>query len=177
MIRISHKAAVFAIIFAIQIESRANGQTTDQSRLINVESIGRTVTLVGRLGKPLGTKATIEGTWSFPTEIVKDFSARFTVTRVDGKRLERPVEFNVAQLTVMTRNHQNALPAYEQQRSLAGQEWSMIAYETGYIGLIPDEYNDRRSPVFPVVGRPYFTKAFTSKLVAVVTSIDGRTMP
>jgi hypothetical protein len=71
------------VTFASQYESA--GQTKKKPIAINVEDIGDSVILIGRLGKPLGTKMKMRGLWSMPEAVQKDNSPRFTVTHIDGK--------------------------------------------------------------------------------------------
>jgi len=171
MIRASILLLIGALftVFIIAVEPKPVQVKT----AIQVTDIGNSVTLIGRLGVPLGHKMTLQGVWSYPRTTVKDFSPRFTILTVNGKPLNQPVVLNIAQIRVMTHDHLDALPERANWRGLEGQRWSMMAYETGHIGLVPDEYNET-SPVFPVVGLPYYTRPFTSELIAVVTHINER---
>jgi hypothetical protein len=60
--------------------------------------IGTRVQIIGRLGYPLGELVTIHGAWirprGLPNQPVKDDTPYFSVTSVNGKRLEKPVIFN-----------------------------------------------------------------------------------
>ena len=161
------------VVAAFGSNSSIRGQTKTAPREVNVSEIGRSVILVGRLGKPLGQKMKIRGRWAKPNAQAKDYSPRFTVIELDGGKLDPPVEFNIAQITALTEEHKQALPDRERYGLLDGQTWEMVAYETGRIGLIPDEAHEN-APVFPIVGRPYYTSPFTSELVAVVTNSDAR---
>ena len=119
----------------------------------------------------------MSGNWHFPASPdVKDGSIRFSVTTVNGKKLANPIEFNHEQLHFTDREHRNVIPEYKAQRKLDGQTWTLIAYETGSIEIIPDEYGDE-SPVFPVVGLPYYTRPFTSQLIGVVQRKDAGDAP
>lgn len=152
---------VLLVAFASQYESI--GQTKDKPLTINVDDIGKSVTLIGRLGKPLGTRMEIRGRWSTPEFPVKDDSPRFTVTHIDGKKIDKPVEFNIGQIEAKIRdkaaNPQDAIPNYKEWDSLEGQEWTMTAYETGYFS-----WDDGTNQV------AYYTRPFTSMIEAVVTS-------
>jgi hypothetical protein len=157
------------------LRSQASGEERAPQQQISVEEIGKSVVLVGRLGVPLGEKMEISGYWHFPAKPnAKDSSIRFTVTIVNGKKLAQPVEFNHGQLDFSNREHRNVIPDFKAHRELDGQTWTLIAYETGSIQITPDEYRDK-SPVFPVVGMPYYTRPFTSQLVGVVKRKQGRT--
>jgi hypothetical protein len=170
-----HTALVSCVVLGSTWKSAAVlvAQEAPAKRAISVDEIGRSVELIGRLGKPLGTKMEIRGRWLLPTDDMagaKDSAPRLTVTEVDGKALARPVEFHIAQVRAMTAEHADALPTYEQRERLGGQEWSMIAYEKGYLAVGPDEYLDKRR-VFPAVAEPYYHGTpFVSQLVAVVAA-------
>jgi hypothetical protein len=60
--------------------------------------IGTRVQIIGCLGYPLGELVTIQGSWirprGLPNQPVKDDSPYFSVTSVNGKRLETPVRFD-----------------------------------------------------------------------------------
>ncbi|MCC7339011.1 MAG: hypothetical protein IT422_28275 [Pirellulaceae bacterium] len=142
---------------------------------VSVEDVGTRLILIGRLGKPLGEEFEIRGHWHFPpTPYVKDYSLRFTVDSIDGKLIDKPIEFNYAQLRFLDREHHDVIPAYAEHAKLDGECWTLIGYETGHIQIQPDEYGDP-APVFPVVGMPYFTRPFTSQIVAVLKSKTGQT--
>lgn len=152
------------------------GQANSGASKVSVDDLGRSVTLVGRLGVPLGVTMEIRGRWSMPAKTVKDYSPRFTVTNVDGRELRRPVEFNIDQITVGTPDHKDALPDWRRWNKLDGREWSLVAYETGYIEMSPDEYGEKQ-PVFPIVAGPYYAEPFTSKIIAAMHTNHGRTRP
>jgi hypothetical protein len=132
---------------------------------ISVDEIGKNLILIGRLKKPLGTLMTIRGKWSYPDTNVKDYSLRFTVTQVDGEMLKEPLEFNVRQLTVVTKVGSPAIPPYERHKELVGVEWTLRAYETGFlnIGCLEAYWNN------PALrGRPYYFRTFTSEINGVL---------
>ena len=60
--------------------------------------IGTRVQIIGRLGYPLGELVTIQGSWirprGLPNQPPKDDTPYFSVTSVNGKRLETPVRFD-----------------------------------------------------------------------------------
>ena len=133
-------------------------------KLISVDSVSTTHVLVGRLGKPLGEAMRLSGKWHYPQPQEKDYSLRFTITSIDGNTLDKPIEFNIAQLNVSSKNGKSLIPALEHQKQLEGKTWSFTAYETGRVQIFPNE-RDSKNPVFPVVGRPYYTKPFTSEII------------
>lgn len=131
---------------------------------VSVDEIDKSLVLIGRLRKPLGTLMTVRGKWSYPEEPAKDSSLRFTVSHLDGKELGKPVEFNVRQLDVVTKKGSKAIPSYDGHPRLAGKEWTLRAYETGSIEMIPEEYF-KETPPHAV---PYYFDTFTSKLTGVL---------
>ncbi len=62
-----------------------------------VSDIGKRVQIIGRLGYPLGELVTIRGAWirprGLPNQPLKDDTPYFSVTSVNGRRLETPVIF------------------------------------------------------------------------------------
>jgi hypothetical protein len=132
---------------------------------ISVDEIGKNLILIGRLKKPLGTLMTIRGKWSYPDTNVKDYSLRFTVTHIDDQKLADPVEFNVAQLKVVTKSDSNAIPPYKRHKELVGVEWTLRAYETGRLHIMSEQsYLNDPSPS----AVPYYYKTFTSEINGVL---------
>ncbi len=172
MFRLILTTAVLLSIGVCAVIPLAHAQMSEAKIKIQVENIGRSVVLIGRLRKPLGEKMTVRGRWALPSGVPKDNSPRFTVFEVNGKALAQPVEFNIEQLTAYTTEHRDALPDYDHRKSLDRQVWSMFAYETGRVAFKPNEELEK-FPVFPVEQAAYYASAFTSELVAVVTSFHG----
>ena len=163
-------ATIFAVslatMFSVRLLYAQNGRAVQKYAPIHVsvDEVDKHLLLVGRLKKPLGTLMTITGKWSYPKGTVKDYSLRFTVDLVDGRKLDRPVEFNVAQLRVLTKNRDSAIPPYERHRELVGKEWTIRGFETGSIELIPEDYFNE-TPPYAV---PYYFRPFTSKITGVL---------
>jgi hypothetical protein len=155
-------------IFAYSLIARpvSSEPTRGEKMDIHVDEIGKTVTLIGRLGVPLGQECRIRGKWSIPTGPVKDDSPRFTVLELDGKQLQRPLEFALGQMNVMNAEHKSVLPGYKTWNALDGQEWKLIAYEQGRVRINNDFPGGRRG----LMAMPYYIRPFTSELTAVVTS-------
>lgn len=133
---------------------------------INVDDIGVKATLIGRLGKPLGTMVTVKGKWSYPDGRVKDYSLRFAVSHVNDEKLDEPVEFNIAQVIIKDRRGRNMIPNGEVRKQLDGRTWTLKAFETGRIHITPPEY-------YTAIGlgpsqTPYWASAFTSEVIGVL---------
>ncbi len=159
LLLLSTTCIVASCFFAYYDESPQSKKPTQE---VQVVDIGGSVKLIGRLGKPLGSEIAVQGRWSLPKGIAKDWSPRFTVTRVDGKLLDKEVEFNVAVVKVLEKDlYTSAIPSQENRNTLNGKEWTLTAYETGRIGIVP------QTGSFPDVAMPYYTEAFTSELVGV----------
>ncbi|HUY90676.1 MAG TPA: hypothetical protein VMV10_18215 [Pirellulales bacterium] len=135
---------------------------------ISVEEIGKTADLIGRLGKPLGTWVTVKGKWALPKKVVKDFSLRFTVTHVNGAKLEKAVEFHVTQIMAVDRRGKSIMPKPENRRKLDGQTWTLNAYETGEFHITPPEYYRAVGIVPGSMQEPYYFDTFTSKIDGVL---------
>ena len=171
--RLAHQILMLGMITCVCI-GIGHAENTGTHR-VSVEDVGTRLILIGRLGKPLGEKFEIRGYWHFPSNIhVKDYSLRFTVTFIDGKSIEKPIEFNYAQLRFMDSEHNDVIPPRAEHAKLDGEQWTLIAYETGQIRIRPNEDGDP-SPVFSVGTAPYFARAFTSQIVAVVKTKTRRT--
>lgn len=99
-----------------------------QSSRVNVCDLGRNVKLIGILGEPLGTAVKIKGKWHLPREPEKDSNIQFSVLSIDDRKLDMPLVFYLRQLQI-TEDGIHELPLRNME--LNGQEWTMIAYETG----------------------------------------------
>lgn len=157
-------AIVVAVVGRSSFTASALGAEKARPVEVSVDEIDKGLVLIGRLGKPLGTLMTVKGKWSYPEEPVKDGSLRFTVSHVDGKELGKPVELNVKQLDVVTKKGSKAIPSYDGHARLAGKEWTLRAYETGSIEIMPEGYFNET----PAFARPYYFRDFTSKLTGVL---------
>ncbi|WP_339683990.1 hypothetical protein [Gimesia maris] len=150
-------------------------QTSDKACQIDVSKIGSSVTLIGRLGKPLAMVMQIKGTWV--ADKVKGEPPRFSITQVDGVKLDKPIVLHKGQLHVTTKKlpisagkeYFDAYLDYERPSSLIGEEWTMRAYETGHIDLTPNESKDKK-PVWPVTNKHPWSRAFTSEIIAGLIS-------
>lgn len=159
--RITACLAFFAILLVVKIMP-TQSQEKDKPLSINVEDIGTKVTLIGRLGEPLGKMMNLQGTWKYPEGDVKDSSLRFTVNLVNGHKLAKAVEFNIAQISARSGDGKDAIPVYERRGSLNGVTWNLRAYETGFLRVTPNE--DRTGRFAPVPAIPYWYRPFTSQL-------------
>lgn len=178
MTRPSFSATAFVTTLAVLLAFSARpiwSQAGKEKLRINVDDIGKKVVLIGRLGEPLGTWVTLKGTWELPKlELVKDYSLRFMVTRINDRELSTPIEFNIAQIEARFKNGKDALPAHEHQKTLDGVTWTLRAYETGYllVAPMPEVVNPGgRIPPAPQV--PYYSRPFTSSLHATVQVAPG----
>lgn len=99
--------------------------------------------VIGRLGIPLKTMATIRGVWKDP-HVDKEAHLRFYVTQVDGNALKDPVEFKRTQVEVDSppvddeRAEDPGVPAPK-----AGHLWEFRGFETGAFHRRPEEFGER----------------------------------
>ncbi len=153
------------------------GDGKEPPQQVSVMEIGRSVTLMGQLGKPLGHSMEISGRWFNPDvefeRVNKDNSARFRIESVDGKKLKEPIDYSIWQFRYMQTidDERWEIKDLDRDSKLPGQVWTMIAYETGLFTL--DSRSEKDSP-FPQVGMPYYYKPFTSELGACVRTINGQ---
>ncbi|QDT89994.1 hypothetical protein [Gimesia algae] len=157
-------------------------QASEKACQIDASKIGSSVTLIGRLGKPLATVMQIKGTWV--ADKVEGEPPLFSITNVDGVKLDKPIVLHKGQLHVTTKKlpisagkeYFDAYLDYQRPSSLIGEEWTMRAYETGYIDLTPNESKDKK-PVWPVTNKPPWSRAFTSNIYASLISKKRKVKP
>ena len=137
---------------------------TSKVAAVRATDLVQTVKVIGRLGRPLGTMLTVQGTWHYPDDRVKDYSLRFTITHIDSRPLKSPIELNVAQVRAFTRDRNNAIPGYEHHRALAGVSWTLRAFETGRFNLEPAEFWKATG----MGATAYYADTFESELVGIV---------
>ncbi|MCH9654314.1 MAG: hypothetical protein K0U86_18695 [Planctomycetes bacterium] len=150
-------------------------QAADKAFQIDASKIGSSVTLIGRLGKPLARTMQIKGTWV--ADKVKGAPPRLSITQVDGVKLDQPVVFYKGQIHATTKRlpiavgkeYFDAYADYQKPASLIGEQWTMRAYETGFIGLTPNESKEKK-PVWPVTNKPPWSRLFTSNIIARLIS-------
>lgn len=163
-------ATIAVVMSAAAAFSPILGEDQSPPASVSVDDIGRKVTLVGRLGQPLGTMMTIQGHWAYPDASkgpAKDNSIRFTVSHVNGKPLSELVEFDVAQVRAVSAEGDSAIPEQADHRdSLGGVSWTLRGFETGRFDRIPDGYWKELGTGWPAL--PYYVRTFTSELVGVV---------
>lgn len=157
-------AGCVAIAAISALQQRSPADQTPPPMQASVDDIGKNLILVGRLQKPLGTMMTVRGRWRIPDGVPKDASPRFTVSHVEGKRLDQPIEFHIAQLSVFTKRGASAIPPHDRQSDLDGVEWTLWAYEIGSVELYPEDFW-KAVPPMPEPG--FLAPPFSSKLVGL----------
>lgn len=162
------------MLIAALCAAPASSQSSESTTAVKVTDIGADVTLIGRLGKPLGRMLTVTGTWGFPDQSkgpTKDYSLRFSVSHVDGRRLPRPVTLRVGAVHVSDHNGADLIPDRDEHATLDGKRWTLRVYETGRFTVVPEEYWEVRG--YPaMVPEP----AFASEIVGYrVANPKGRT--
>lgn len=92
--------------------------------------------VIGRLGVPLMTTVTIRGTWHRPAPLSKDYSPRFHIEEVDGKKLDEPVRFHQGVVSVSRDYREQSQGKALKPRD--GETWELIARESGHFHFEPD---------------------------------------
>lgn len=92
---------------------------------IRADEIGRSVSVLGKLGSPLRSVVSVSGIWVELTEgpAKPGSSLWFRVVEVGGKRLDKPIEFRGLDLEVLDKDGKAMEPA-------KGEQWELRAYET-----------------------------------------------
>jgi hypothetical protein len=139
----------------------AGAERAHVTKISTVDLEKEDVVVIGRLGIPLTTMATLRGTWHHPDEriAVRDDRLWFHVTHVDGEKLERPVEFHRALV-----HFANLSGGSDDEEPSDGDSWEVRAYESGGFRTIPSGYY--REISLPVPPTAVWQKRF-------VTAIDG----
>jgi hypothetical protein len=111
------------------------GEDQKPQSTIRAEDIGLTVKVLGRLGCPLHEVMAVRGTWvESEADVSKPGTTLwFRVSQVNGKQLDRPVEFSQYDITVAEKLEVEAIPA-------KGEQWELRAYETWPVRDHPPEY-------------------------------------
>lgn len=143
------KASVFLTVLAASLalfalpDSASSGDGDATVRSVDVRDIGTGVELIGRLGYPLGTFVTVDGTWRFPDQskgATKDYSLRFIIHRVNDKPLATPVPIDIDRVSVTDQRGSSFIPPHKDHAKLDGVSWKLRAYETGRFTVVPKEY-------------------------------------
>lgn len=138
---------------------------------VPVSAIGSSVSLVGRLGQPLGKMITIQGVWKMDAPVSKDGAINFHVFQVNGNRLEEPVVFHRYHCTLLNKDGSETGPTYESQQQFDGWQCTLRAYETGGIEGSPLEFYKETGGGVPQT--MYDGRRFVSKIVGVVKSVKA----
>jgi hypothetical protein len=104
---------------------RLAGDEPKPPTTIRADEVGRSVSVLGKLGFPLRSVVSVSGIWVELTEgpSKPGSSLWFRVVEVSGKQLDKPVEFRGLDLEVLGKNGKAVEPA-------KGEQWELRAYET-----------------------------------------------
>ena len=161
------KPSIVTIVGLIAPMSVAFAQEPSQTPALNAKAAVSAVAasdlvtripVIGSLGIPLWQKATIRGKWVDPGPLVKDSAFTFYVSSVNGKKLEKPVEFRrvrpvwehgkagvrdgVDWTWIASVSGSVAAP-----KPSAGQELELVVIETGQLVGWPDDVFNEVGPV------------------------------
>jgi hypothetical protein len=138
------------LVVAVLLASHVIADEPPSSTRVSVDDLDRSIVLVGRLGHPLGTMLTLDGTWGYPDQSrgpTKDYSLEFTIHTVNGKRLAQTLTLKTGAVHVIDKSGASLIPPHKQHKELDGVSWSLRAYETGRYTVMPDEYWQYRGPI------------------------------
>ena len=123
----AYYVAIFLAVWGSQIDiGHAQGSNT----IVNAADIGRTVTVIGRLGLPMGTVTTIKAVVVDGSETgskADQSSYLLKVSSVGGKELTNPVVIHFWDRTDMIKNCDEG----ETRRNVPGRSLCLLAYEDG----------------------------------------------
>lgn len=164
-------------ICASQFAFRPTSADERRKVVVSVADVDQTVTLMGRLGQPLGTMMEVRGTWKYPPVkkspegkllATKDTSLRFVVSHVNGKPLNPPLDIH--RLEARTREGVDAVALEQKKGALVGDTWTMRGYETGNYSGVPEEY--WKESGIGSVALPVWTQPFDTEFVGIVTQAE-----
>jgi hypothetical protein len=165
-----HITIVVAVLMMVVGLRNTNAEDKSPPTDVCVDEIGKGVRLIGRLGAPLEQMITVEGSWSYPPGNPKEGSLIFSASSVDGKALEKPVQF-YAGLVDVVQQGKKVTPN-------GGEKWTLRGFETGqyhYQGKTPAEYyRESGKPAPETMQAAVWMRPFTSNLVGVLRSRSGR---
>tara|TARA_R110002111_G_scaffold221574_1_gene283811 strand:+ start:1149 stop:1640 length:492 start_codon:yes stop_codon:yes gene_type:complete len=159
------------IVIGLLPASSTGEEPATSVQRVSVEDVHRSVVLIGRLGHPLGTMVTVEGTWGYPDQTkgpTKDYSLQFTIHTVNEKRLARTLTLKTGAVHVIDQHGADLVPPHKRHAELDGVSWSLRAYETGRHTVEPDEYWRYRGPI-AMIPQP----AFASSIVGFIANKSG----
>lgn len=171
-------AAVATLAICVsQFAFRLTSADEPRKVVVSVADIDRTVTLIGRLGQPLGTMMEVRGTWKYPPAqkspdgkllSKKDDSLRFVVSQVNGKSLDPPLELH--RVRARTRDGVDAIALEKKKGALVGDTWTMRGYETGRYTTVPEDYW-KESGIGPVA-TAVWQQPFQTEFVGIVNQAE-----
>jgi hypothetical protein len=122
--RIKFAALATSLVVAAGLARGLAGSDEKPMLTVRAEEIGRSVTVLGRLGPSLGSVVTITGVWRETIGRAKPgTSLWFCVDDVNGTRLDVPVEFRDLDVEAVAQSGKVVQP-------VKGERWSLRAYET-----------------------------------------------
>lgn len=170
------RAAVFAVAALVSVSGADPSSPAKGGKAkveIRVAEIGAGVTLIGRLGVPLGEMTTVTGTWGYPDQskgVTKDYSLLFRVSAVNGEALKERMAFHVGDVVAVFNGGKDAIPRWQDHDKLDGVTWTLRAFETGRFTQRPAEWRDESGEPEAAMR---VTAPFHSQLVGVVTKAEG----
>lgn len=98
-----------------------------KNSVMSYEALRKDVTILGKLGYPLGTYVQVRGKWKRHAGVLKADPVYFAITEVNGLSVHPEVEFSKGDL--------EAEATEDRVRPIDQSVWELSGYETGgYIG-------------------------------------------
>jgi hypothetical protein len=134
------------------IRLQAQERQAPAAQRIRASDIGISIEIVGRLGSPLGEVLTVQGKWSSwdasgrEVLLIKETGPRFLVTAVNGKQLNKPVDFRGALVSPIVREAE--MPDIHPD---TGDVWELRVIEVGGYRGVPAAAYKEAFPTMPAM--------------------------
>jgi hypothetical protein len=109
-----------------------NDEGAKETTSVVCTDIPGSVSIIGRLGQPLGTIVEVKGTWRQPDPGPTPEGIQFVVQSVDGVKLDEEIAFSEGDVRA-------AFDGVDVRPSRRGQTWTLVVAELGgFEGIPPD---------------------------------------
>ena len=154
-----HSSKTTIVVLLTLLVGSGSAQQSASKKQVDVRSLGKDIAVIGRLGKPLGTMISVEGTWGFPDQSAgptKDYSVQFTIHTANGANLKTPVTLSYRSVQIEDKHGKSLIPPHKHHKELDGQSWKLRVFETARFTRIPLEYWNHRGGAVTMPYTPPF---------------------